>query len=325
MILDPRTIGLLFIDGLSTSLVLLLVWIALRARLGSRPTAQLESLDPLLALAMCALLFLRILAWAGFFLVLDGYVPSLSDNGVMCAFGVVQLRPELAHFAFGAKPAAVGCLLTWWALSAAERDTPGAPFQRLRFALVSVVAAIVGAEILGEVRWLLADKLDVAVTCCSAALDPTRRSDWFLNTRIFGLSGASALGLLFASKAALMAACAFVAMRKPEARFGWTIPLCAISVGIAFLDIEAWREVIAPRALGLEFHRCAYELVTRSIALGPVALLAALAHLGLFALPLLAVVRSREPDGVRRVCAWVAGAAALGLASELIALAVHTF
>jgi hypothetical protein len=131
------------------------------------------------------------------------------------------------------------------------------------------------------------------------------------------------LALLFASLIALTAVCAFVARRKPDPRLGWTLSLCVGSTAVAFLDLDAWREAIAPRALGLEFHRCAYEIVTRSIALGPVALLTALAHLCLFALPLLALLRSHEPAGVRRVGSWIAGAAALAFATELIALAVH--
>ena len=325
MILDARTIALLFIDGLSASVILLLAWIAIRAHFGARGSAKLESLGHLLALAMAAVLFLRIVAWATFFLVLDGYVPTLAPNGVMCAFGVVQLRPDLAQFALWSKPVAVAGLMVWWAVCAAERNTIGAPFQRLRFALVLPIAVIVGAEIFSEVRWLFADKQDLAVSCCRSALDPTRRADWYQDTAIVGLSGESALAMLFASKALLIAACALVARKKPDPSFVWTVPLCAGSVAIAFLDLNAWREVIAPRALGLEFHRCAYELVTRSIALGPIALLAALAHLGLFALPIFALLRSRESDGIRRTGAWIAGAAALAFASELIALAVHVY
>ncbi|HTF86988.1 MAG TPA: hypothetical protein VK843_01170 [Planctomycetota bacterium] len=325
MILDARTIALLFVDGLSGLLLLLLVWIALRSRLGTRGAADLEGLWSLLALAMGALFFLRLVAWVTFFLVLDGYVPGLRPNGVMCAFGVVQLVPELARFALWAKPVAVGCLCLWWSLSLAERFGGSAAFQKLRFALVLPIAAIAGVELGAEVRWLLADKLDHAVTCCSAALDLTRNADWFKSTQVFGLGGSSVLMLLFASKAALIGACAFIARRKPDPRLAWTIALCASATAIAVLDLDAWREVIAPRALGLEFHRCAYELVTRSIALGPAALLATLAHLALFALPLYALLRSREPEGVRQAGAWIASVAALAIASEQIALAVHSF
>ncbi|MEO6711597.1 MAG: hypothetical protein ABI054_02420 [Planctomycetota bacterium] len=325
MILDARTIALLFVDGLSGLLLLLLVWIALRSRLGKRTSDDLEGLWSLLALTMGALFFLRLVAWATFFLVLDGYVPGLRPSGVMCAFGVVQLEPELARFALWAKPVAVGCLCLWWSLSLAERFGGSAAFQRLRFALVLPIAVIAGVELGAEVRWLLADKLDHAVTCCSAALDLTRNADWFRSTRVFGLGESSVLALLFASKLALIVACGFIARRKPDPRLAWTLALCTIATAIAFLDLDAWREVIAPRALGLEFHRCAYELVTRSIGLGPVALLAALAHLALFALPLCAVLRSSEPEGVRLASSWIAGASALGLVSEQIALAAHIF
>jgi len=323
VILDARTIALLFLDALSACAALLAAWIALRARLGRRPAAELEGLSSLLALALGLLLFLRVLAWAGLFLVLEGYVPSLAENGVMCAFGVVQLRPELAHLALWAKPVAVLALLSWWALAAAERDATGAPFQRLRFALALPIAALVCAELACEARWLFADKLELAVTCCRSALDPARTAEWFRSTAVFGLSSAGLLGCLFAAKAALLAACAWLARRRPEPRLAWTLALAASSLAVAFLDLDAWREAVAPRALGLEFHRCAYEIVTRSVALGPVALLAALAHLGLCALPLLALVRAREPDGVRRASAWIAGAAALGFGTELLALAVH--
>ncbi|HUR29734.1 MAG TPA: hypothetical protein VM509_16200 [Planctomycetota bacterium] len=321
MILDTRTIALLFVDGLSAGLVLLLAWIAARARLGRRPAAELEDLGSLLALSLCALFALRIVAWAGFFLVLDGCVPSLAENGVMCAFGVVQLRPELAHFALWAKPAAVGALISWWAVAAAERDAEDAQFQRLRFALVLPVAVLVGLEIAGEARWIFADKLAEVVTCCRSALDPLRAGS--ASKGVLGLSGSALLAADFAGKLALIVACAGVAKKSLAPRLGWTLALCAFGCAIAFLDLATWREGVAPRALGLEFHRCAYELVTRSLVLGPVALLAALGHLALLSLPLLALLHAREPEGTRRTTTWLAQAAALTFATELVAIAVH--
>jgi hypothetical protein len=323
VILDTRTIALLFVDGLSAGLVLLLAWLALRSRFGRGPAAELEDRGALLALALVALLVLRLVAWAGFFLVLDGHVPRFAENGVMCAFGVVQLRPELAHFALWTKPLAIGTLLAWWALAAAERDAADAPFLRLRFALVLPLACLVGVELAAEVRWILAEKLEEIVTCCRSALDPLRSVEWFRSTELLGLSGAGLLAAYFATKAALIGACAFAARRKIAPRLGWTLALAVGACAVAFLDLDAWRTTIAPRALGLEFHRCAYELVTRSVALGPVALLSALAHLALLALPLLALVHARAPEGTRRTTSRLTAAAALAFATELLAVAVH--
>ncbi len=325
MIVDARTIALLFVDGLSALLIAALCVIAAVARWGSRPSSELEGLSSLLALCAAALLALRIVAWALFFLVLDGYVPSLTSNGVMCAFGVVQLRPELAHAALWAKPLAIGALLIWWSLAYAEAERGGAVFLRLRFATIAPVAALIALEVVCETNWIGAEKLTAAVTCCSAALDPARTVNGFRSTAILGLSSTSILAVLFACKLLLTGLCVRASRADVAPKLSWTLPFVALSSAIALLDLVAWREAVAPRALGLEFHRCAYELVTRSIALGPVALLAALAHLALFALPVLALLHAREPIGTQRAALGIVRLAELCFATELAALAVHVF
>ncbi len=325
MIVDARTIALLFIDGLSAVLIAGLFVIAAVARFGRRPALELEGLSSLLALCAAVLLALRLVAWALFFLVLDGYVQSFAPKGVMCAFGVVQLRPELAHAALWAKPVAIGALLVWWSLAYAEQGRSGSTFLRLRFAAIAPVAALIGLEVVCEANWIGAEKLTAAVTCCSAALDPARLDSGFRSTAILGLSGTSILAVLFACKLLLFGLCVFVARTHAVLQLSRALPFVALSSAIAALDLVAWRDAVAPRALGLEFHRCAYELVTRSLALGPVALLAALAHLALFALPVLALLHAREPIGTERAAQAILRVAALLFATELIALAVHVF
>ena len=325
MIVDARTIALLFVDGLSALLIGGLCVIALVARFGRRPAAELEGLASLLALCAAALLALRIVAWALFFLVLDGYVQSFAPNGVMCAFGVVQLRPELAQAALLAKPVAIGALLVWWSLAYAEQGRSGSAFLRLRFAAIAPIAALIALEVVCEMNWLGAEKVTAAVTCCSAALDPRRLESGFRSTAILGLSGSSILAVLFACKLLLTGLCVKASRADVALKLSWTLPFVTLSSAIALLDLVAWREAVAPRALGLEFHRCAYELVTRSFALGPVALLAALAHLALFALPVLALFHAREPIGTQRAAQGIARAAALLFATELVALCVHVF
>jgi len=323
VILDARTWAALLVDGFSGILVALTLALALRSRLGLAAAAPREGAGQLLALLLGTLLFLRLLAWGLFFLVLDGYVPRLSGSGVMCAFGVVQLHPALAQAALWSKPAALAALLAWWAVAACERDLAGAPFARLRFQLALPVALAVGVEIACAARWLFADKFEAAVTCCSAALDPLRESDWTVHTAVFGLAGDAALAVFLLAKAALAGACVVAARSGAASRPGWAAGLCLASLAVAWLGLAAWRDVIAPRALGLEFHRCAYEPIARSPLLGATAMGAALAHAGLLSLALLATIRAREPAAVERAAGGIARWAALLLASEVLVLAIH--
>jgi hypothetical protein len=269
------------------------------------------------------LLFLRVLAWCGFFLVLDGYVPRLAESGVMCAFGVVRVQPELAWAALWSKPLAVGALLSWWAVAASESAAPKPPLARLRFWLALPVALAVALDVGSGCRWLFADKFVGAVTCCSAALDPLRDSAWAAHTGVFGWSSAVALSVFFAAKLALVAGCALAARSGRSSAPGTAAGLALASALVAALGLLAWREVIAPRALGLEFHRCAYEPIIRSPLLGLCALGAALAHLALLSLVGLALIAKREPRAAARTAAWICRVAALLLASELLVVAVH--
>ena len=323
MILDARTWAALFIDGFSFLLVVLVAAGALRSLASRDAAAPSEGSAQLLALLLGTLLFLRVLAWGVFFLVLDGYVPRLSGSGVMCAFGVVALHPALAQAALWSKPASVAALLAWWAVAACERDSPGAVFARIRFRLALPVALLAGVEIACASMWLFADKFESAVTCCSAALEPLREDDWSARTGVFGLAGVAALFVFLLAKAALAAACLLAARLGAASRPRWAVGLCAASLAVAWLGLAAWRDVIAPRALGLEFHRCAYEPIARSPVLGVTALGAALAHSGLLALVLLAAIRAREPAAVERTASGIARAAALLLASEIFVLAIH--
>jgi len=325
VILDARTWAALFIDGLSALLVVFAAAAAVRARLGFAVAPPSEGAGQLLALLLGTLLFLRVLAWGLFFLVLDGYVPRLSGSGVMCAYGVVQLHPALARAALWSKPAAVTALLAWWAVAACERDVPGAPFARLRFRLALPVALLAGVELACAGLWFCADKFEAAVTCCSAALDPLRETDWSAHTAVFGLAGNAALLAFLLAKAVLVAACAWAARSRVAARPAWALSLCVASIAVAWLGLAAWRDVIAPRALGLAFHRCAFEPIARIPLLGATAMGAALAHSGLLALALLAWIRAREPEAVERTASWIASCAALLLGSEILVLAVHAF
>ena len=133
------------------------------------------------------------------------------------------------------------------------------------------------------------------------------------------------MALQFGSKALLAAACLSLARTKRALAGFRPWGLCALTLASGWVDLIAWGEVIAPRALGLEFHRCALELLTDSIALGPTALLAALAHLGLLSLPGVALWRAREPEGCARAARKIAAAAALIFVTELAVLAVHVY
>ena len=352
MILDARTLVLLAIDVLSFGAILVALVAGHRSRRRSLSEAanapasgragkgaaagSLEELARLASLAAAALVLLRILAWALFFLVLDGLVPNFAAQGVMCPYGVVELSPVLARAALWSKPATIALWLGWWALASAERDTTTSAASRgglaRRLASLPFLLALTATELALELLWLAADKQPLATLCCSAARVAERAQAWDAPGSLFGLFDLSApgswlapLGLWLAAKSGLVVFGLSTTRRAggPHAGAAWM--LAAASLAIGALDLVTWREVLAPRALGLEFHRCAYELVTRSVALGPAALVAALAHLSFAVTPWLARAARRESAaaGVERASAALGRIVALFLATEVVVVLVH--
>ncbi len=329
--LDAPTLTLLLLDALSAAALALLLWAGTAAR-AAGPGAtdgRVHDLARLAALAAGALCLLRLLAWGVFFLELDAAVVRFAEQGVMCPYGVVELRPVLARAALWAKPLALGGWILWWAVALAERDVGEAPFLRGRLRALAPLAVLAGAELVLEVLWLAAPKESLETLCCSAARVAADAGAWTRPGTLLGLEGARAWSLWGGVKLLLFASLVLAGRRASRGAAAgpprWILPclLAPASVAVGFLDLAFWREVLAPRALGLEFHRCAWELSTRSFALGPAALLAALGHLVPLCLPLLAFLSRREPAGTARAAASACAVSALFQASEILAVAIH--
>ena len=90
--------------------------------------------------------------------------------------------------------------------------------------------------------------------------------------------------------------------------------VAAAPVGLC-VSYAFWRDVLAPRVLGLPYHRCVHELLTDTVALGPAALMTLAATACTLCTPL--------AHGAPALSARLFRAATLGHASALVLVAAH--
>src|SRR5262249_18402297 len=113
----------------------------------------------------------RALAWPHFYLLLESYVPALAPQGVMCAYGVTRVQPELVHALQWAKPALLVLLGAWFVLALVDRRSDAPTFRRLRLVASVPLALLALGECALEAAWLFSDKLEHEVSCCTQLAD----------------------------------------------------------------------------------------------------------------------------------------------------------
>lgn len=285
------------------------------ALVGVRTTRESAGAGPLFVLLGAILLGLRIAAVPLHFAVLKSYVPALADRGVMCSYGASQVRPELVRAVEALGAAALLALGAWLvrssALVAAGRGEESARRgdTRQRAPWFALAAAVAVAASAAELVHLFADKGARPVSCCSvhtgtaAALGGARLEA--------SLLGAPAV---FAATHALL----LVALLRAARRGAGAAEAAGVAGLASFAAVVAFgfsRDTLAPRVLGLPYHRCAHELLTDTLALGPAALL--------FGAGIVAAVLAPLASGAALITARLHTFAALATASALLVVAIH--
>jgi hypothetical protein len=316
VILNGWVVGAAFVAAVSGAVALAAAVAALRSAVAATrgalraETPRRDEDREARAMALGALLattaiVLRCLAIPIHYAVLESYVPALAERGVMCAYGASEVQRELVLAVELSGPLAVFALGAWLvrarAAAVATRRGPAA-WGLVLAGLLAVAASGV------ELAHLFADKGTRPVSCCSTLTGATA---------VAVAGGARLIASPFSAPALFVAVQAIslaLAERSRRGRGrGWALAAFAplqLAVAVAF-----GRDVLAPEVLGLPYHRCAYELVTGTLALGPAALFALAAALAAAWTPF--AVASPE------VSAKLARAALTLQASALLLVALH--
>jgi hypothetical protein len=305
LILNGWTVTAAFLAVCSAALGLVTVAALLRARARARARraahqGEAGSLADLLGLLIGALVIVRLVALPLHYLVLKSYVPFLADQGVMCAYGVTRVQAGWVRAVQTLGPAFLFTGGLWLALAAAS--------ARPRLVLAGVAASLALISSVSELIYLAVDKGGQAVTCCtqfSSVPATFERAGvrWtaspFAQPVVFG-----ALQLVLLGGAWSMAR-STMGRRNARALLG---PALALA-GVANLWVSHvfWRDELAPRVLGLPYHRCVYELLTDTRALGLAALFLLMATACVVWPPLLRRAPGGEQVGraLYRAGAWL--------------------
>lgn len=265
MILNGWTVTAAFLAVCSAVLGLVTLVVLVRAR--TRPSGDAGSVADLLGLLLGSLFIVRLVALPLHYLVLKSYVPFLADQGVMCAYGVTRVQAGWVRAVQVLGPAFLFTAGLWLAFAAAS--------ARPRRVLAIVAASLAFASSVAELIYLAAEKGGQAVTCC------TQFSGAPATFERAGLQWeASPLGhpaAFVALQFALLAGAGWLGRSSAVRRTArtWLGRALALAAAVNLAVSHAfWRDELAPRVLGLPYHRCVYELLTDTRALGLAALLA---------------------------------------------------
>ena len=327
MIVNSWTVSSLFLAGVSITLALVALGVAARSIAALRQRSEagvsevLEQRLHLLSLLLGVLALVRLLDWYLFYPLLDSYVPDLAVFGVMCAFGVTKIQPELVASIELLKPTVIVALGFWWLLARVDRKTETAPLLGLRYVLALPIAALALAESAALVVYACVEKAGKPITCCTQFLD-TNASQFASSpsSSTFGIDPVIALAGYFGLHAAVVGL-ALHARRKDSPVLPFLLAVLALTNIV--VTYRVWFEVIAPRVLELPYHHCVYELFTDTLALGPAAMLAVCGTGALLYPALLQPLQSRARQAVAAGQRTALGLGAVALASEALIVGVH--
>ncbi len=278
----------------------------------------------LLSSMLACLLAIRLLSWLGYFWLLESYVPHIP--GAMCPFGVAAATPEESG------------KLQWSRLAVLVVGGGWASFYAVhwvsrRQALGNIVAGVavpllllIAFDCVADVRFTAAKREGVAVSCCT-----TVRETPFLPSSLPAVESSDIAQLQpnLASLFILGGILAGLGWALPNWLRSWAAPraeplilLALAALGLYFLQVAhgALTEVLSPRLLGLPFHRCPFELVTRTPDFALIALLALVGGIA----PLWACALSLFPKGTSQAVrtALLQGSASV-LTIALLMVATH--
>lgn len=274
MILHAASLLALFVGLVELALGVAVVVAAGRAlRRRARDAAGVDAGLPLVGHLATVLTVVAVAGWPLLYLLLDAYVPQW--RGVVCIQGVTRVGegsvgpagalPTLVAWLQATKPALVLAVGAWAVVRAANRATPtGALAGRELVALATAgVVAVADAALTGAYVLIPKREQFLENGCCAVpARGATTLVDGEFTTRTAAAFDGRVLTLAWAAVTLALVLATTWALRRP--RWTWGALLAAaveVPVGLVFL-----REVAAPRFLGLPGHRCAYCVLSSSVA-----------------------------------------------------------
>ena len=286
MILNFNTA--VFLGQAGVSLLLVLACFGVLPAIFRRPDSREAPSGPgrkqpqhfllLLSSMLVCLLAIRLLSWLGYYWLLESYVPHIP--GAMCPFGVAAATPEESRILQWSRLAVLVGGVGWVSFYAAHwvsrRQTPHKPVAGAAVPLLLLIAFDCAADL----RFTAAKREGVAVSCCTTV----RETPWLpSNLPAAESSDIAQHQPTLASLFVLGGILAGLGWALPNRLRRWAAPraepvilLVLTALGLYFLQVAhgAYSEVLSPRLLGLPFHRCPFELLTRTPDFALIALLA---------------------------------------------------
>jgi hypothetical protein len=334
VILNVWVVSALFLAAVGGVLAVGAAVTALRS-LAGRDAEAASDRAHLLALIVAVLALVRAVAWPHFYLLLESFVPALAPYGAMCTLGVTRVQPGMVLALQWLKPVVLALLAGWWILTLVDQHAEAAPFQRLRALAIVPIALLALAECATEATYLASDKLGRPVTCCSQPDDLSGRAIASERSPL-ALAGFAAPEQTLAAYGLLNAAVVALALLwsrdsgapRAPARGTWAgvvAPFALAALALVNLVVAQWTwlDAVAPRVLGLPYHHCIYEVVTRAPAMGLAAVLTIAGNLAAVGAPLLLTARRRAPAAVDLLARRLLRGSAGALLSALLVVAIH--
>jgi len=335
VILNAWTIASIFLAGLAAVLALVLSVVSMRALLRRRRTPALETDEDslhLLGLIVAVLIGVRFIAWPLFYGLLKSFVPEFAASGVMCAFGVTQLDATLVGNLELLKPATLLALGAWCSLSVASRNSTDDQLARPLLVLALPLALLVLADGAAEMYYVLGERAEAAVTCCSQLLD-TQADAYSASSGALVALGSrlptTNLALYALSHLALLAILRIGLWRDPaDGSRGPRLSLLALAAILGWTNLAlarwVWIDTVAPTVLQLPYHHCIYEVLTEVPVMAVAAIMTVFGS-GALTWPLfLAFWTDRAPAEIARVQRSIGRLCALALASAAIIVLTHS-
>ncbi len=231
----------------------------------------------LLGSALVCLLAIRLLSWLGFYWLMESYVPHIP--GTMCPFGVEAATPGESQILQWSRLAVLVAGGGWMSFYAVHWLSRKQTSHRLLAESAGPLLLLMAFDCVADLQFTTAKREGVAVSCCTTVREtPSVPSNLPDDASTEVQPSQSTLVNLFVLGGIL----AGLGWGLSTFLEKWGTPTTArlgllglSALGLYFLQIAygAYVEVISPRLLGLPFHRCPFELVTRTPDFALIALL----------------------------------------------------
>ncbi|MSO21676.1 MAG: hypothetical protein EXQ58_00170 [Acidobacteria bacterium] len=222
----------------------------------------------LLGSVLICLLAIRLASWFGFYWLMESYVSQIP--GAMCPFGVADATPTESLMLQASRLmvlVAGGCWLSFYALHRLSQE--GALHNRVVRLTVPFFLLLLFDSV-ADLRFLTARRDGVQVSCCTTVREMRFGPGSLLeNPPERDQPKSPGTAALFLLGGLLACLCELLQTRlKPtqSLALGRLGLMGVATLGLGFLGVaySVYTEHLSPRLLGLPFHRCPYELLTRT-------------------------------------------------------------